>query len=327
MSERVLVAPDAFKGTLDAARVAHALANGLREAGARAHECPVADGGEGTLEVLVKAHGGELRHTSTSDALGRPLEAAWGLLEGGATAVVEAARASGLALIAPAERDAERASTAGVGTLMLAARDSGASRLLVCVGGTATTDGGVGALDAIAGGGGLAGLEVVVACDVVTPFELAAEVFAAQKGASRAAVARLRLRLEQVARELPRDPRGVIMGGAGGGLAGGLWAGHGAELLSGAALVLDAVGFEGRLEDADAVIIGEGRLDGQSLSGKVGGLILARARERGVPVHAVAGAAEVELGDPQWRGLTSVQQAGSVAELLELGRRWPWVPR
>ena len=327
MAERVLVAPDAFKGTMGAATVAHALARGLREAGARAHECPVADGGEGTLEVLLGALGGESLRARASDALGRPLEATWGLLGDGATAVVEAAQASGLALVAPAERDAEQASTAGTGALVLAARDSGASRLLVCVGGTATTDGGMGALDVIARGGGVEGMEIIVACDVLTPFELTAEVFAAQKGASPAAVARLKLRLEEVARDLPRDPRGVSMGGAGGGLAGGLWARHGAELRSGAVLVLDAVGFQERLDGADAVVIGEGRLDSQSLSGKVGGEILARAHERGVPVHAVAGGAEIDRHDPQWRGLATVQRAGSVAELLELGRRWPWEPQ
>jgi glycerate kinase len=327
MSERVLVAPDAFKGTIPAAVVADALARGLRECGVLALECPVADGGEGTLEALVEADGGELLRAAATDALGRPIEAAWALLADGSTAVVEAARASGLALIAPAERDAEGASTAGTGALVLAACAAGASRVIVCAGGTATTDGGIGALEAMEAGGGVDGAEIVVACDVLTPFELAAEVFAPQKGASPAAVVRLSQRLERVARELPRDPRGLSMSGAGGGLAGGLWARHGAKLRSGAALVLDAVGFQARLDDADAVIIGEGRLDAQSLSGKVGGVILARARERGVPVHAVAGAADIDRSDPAWRGLVSVQRAGSVQELVELGRRWPWVAR
>jgi glycerate kinase len=327
MSERVLVAPDAFKGTIPAAAVADALARGLREGGVRALECPVADGGEGTLEALLGASGGELLRAAATDALGRPIEAEWALLADGATAVVEAARASGLALIAPAERDAERASTAGTGTLVLAACTAGASRVIVCVGGTAATDGGVGALEAIEAGGGVDGVEIVVACDVLTPFELAAEVFAPQKGASPAAVVRLSRRLARVAPELPRDPRGLSMSGAGGGLAGGLWARHDAELRSGALLVLDAVRFQARLDDADAVVIGEGRLDAQSLSGKVGGVILARARERGVPVHAVAGAADIDRRDPAWRGLVSVQRAGSVEELAELGRRWPWVAR
>jgi glycerate kinase len=327
MPERVLVAPDAFKGTIPAAAVAAALACGLRAAGALPRECPVADGGEGTLEALLGAHGGELRRAAATDALGRPIEAEWALLAGGTTAVVEAARASGLVLIAPAERDAEAASTAGTGALLLAARDAGASRVIVGVGGTATTDGGLGALQAIEAGGGLDGVEIVVACDVLTPFELAAEVFAPQKGASPEAVARLARRLALLAAELPADPRGVPMSGAGGGLAGGLWAGHGAELRSGSALVLEAVRFQSLLLDADAVVIGEGRLDSQSLSGKVAGTILAQARERGVPVHAVAGAADIDRSDPAWRGLRSSQRAGSVEELVELGRRWPWVSR
>ncbi|HEX7609822.1 MAG TPA: glycerate kinase [Solirubrobacteraceae bacterium] len=325
MSERVLVAPDAFKGTIPAAAVADALARGLRERGVGAQECPVADGGEGTLEALLRARGGELHTAATTDALGRPIEAEWALLSDGATAVVEAARVSGLALIEPAERDAEGASTAGTGTLILAAHAAGARSVIVCVGGTATTDGGSGALAAIEAGGGIGRLAIVVACDVTTPFELAAEVFAAQKGASSDAVARLSRRLELLAGELPRDPRGRPMTGAGGGLAGGLWSRHGAELRSGAELVLEEVGFAARLIEADAVIIGEGRLDAQSLAGKVGGVILARARERGVPVHAVAGAADIERSDPAWAGLASLQRAGSLAELLELGRRWPWV--
>jgi glycerate kinase len=325
MRQRVLVAPDAFKGTLPAAVVAAALARGLRAAGALARECPVADGGEGTLEVLLGAHGGELRSAVVGDALGRPIAAEWALLADGATAVVEAARASGLALIVPAERDAEAASTAGTGELMLAARDAGARTVIVGAGGTATTDGGAGALRAIEAGGGLGSIEILVACDVLTPFELAAETFAPQKGASPEVVARLARRLQALARELPSDPRGVPMSGAGGGLAGGLWARHGAVLRSGSELVLEALGFQALLADADAVVIGEGRLDSQSLAGKVGGAILSQARERGVPVHAVAGAADIDRSDPAWRGLSSSQRAGSVAELVELGRRWPWV--
>lgn len=320
MYKSVLVAPDGFKGTLSAADVAAAIAAGLRESGVRAAECPVADGGEGTLEILLGALGGELVEASSTDALGRPVTACWGLSGDGATAVVEAARTSGLASIPPGERDAERASSRGVGELMLAAKGAGAARMIVCVGGTATTDGGRGALEAIAAGGGLGATEIEVVCDVLTPFESAAEVFAPQKGASADSVARLSERLRALAAEMPRDPRGVSMTGAGGGLAGGLWACCAARLLPGADYVLDALDFDRRLARVDAVVIGEGRLDDQSFAGKVGGAILARARERDVPVHAIVGGADIDRADGRWRGLESIRIAGSIPELVDAGR-------
>jgi len=321
VSERrpVLVAPDAFKGTLSAAEVAAAIAGGLRRAGVQAEECPVADGGEGTIEILAGPLGGELRDAPAHDPLGRELQARWLWLSGQETAIVEMAQASGLALIAEHERDAEGASSAGTGELLLAARDAGARRVILAIGGTATSDGGVGALAAIAQGGGLDGIELELACDVMIPFEQAAEVFGPQKGASPEQVRRLSERLTELAPTLPRDPRGRPMTGAGGGLAGALWASEGAALRGGAEFVLEALGFDRRLAAAGAVVIGEGCLDGQSRRGKITGEILARARRDGVPVHAIVGCLGHGTSPSDWEELASLQIAGSPPELERAG--------
>ncbi len=178
----VLVAPDSFKGTFTAGAVAAALADGLRAGGATADECPVADGGEGTLAVLVGALGGSTAEVTVHDPLGRPVAAPLGLLGDGATAVVETAAASGLGLVAAHERDAEAASSRGTGELIAAAVGRGARRILVTLGGSATTDGGAGAIAAVSEAGGLHDAELVALCDVTTPFERAAEVFGPQKG-------------------------------------------------------------------------------------------------------------------------------------------------
>jgi len=318
----VLVAPDSFKGTFPAAQVADALAAGIEEAGARADRCPVADGGEGTLDVLLAARGGEVRTAPARDPLGRPLRSAhFALLDGGATAVVETAEASGLALVAPEERDAEAATTAGTGELIAAAVAAAAREILVAVGGSATTDGGRGAIAAIEAAGGLRGARLTVLCDVTTPYEDAARVFGPQKGADPAAVERLTARLHALAGELPRDPRGRPLTGAAGGLSGGLWAAFGARLVPGAPAVLDAVGFDARLAAADAVVAGEGRIDGQSLAGKIVGEIAARARAAGRPLHVVAGADALEPGQRDALGLASVTAAPTLDDIRAAGRR------
>lgn len=317
----VLVAPDAFKGTLSAAEVATAVAGGLREAGAQVEECPVADGGEGTIEVLIEAIGGELRSAACSDPLGRTVEAEWLWLADTGTALLEMARASGLALLDDDERDAERASSAGTGQLILAARDAGAEHAILAIGGTATSDGGVGALRAIEEGGGLGGMTLELACDVLPPFERAAEVFGPQKGASPAAVVRLTARLHELAEKLPADPRGMAMSGAGGGLAGALWATHGAKLRSGSDFVLEALDFDRRLAGAEAVVVAEGCLDGQSLHGKIAGSILVRARARGTAVHAIVGSLDEDAVERDWGELASVQVAGSPEQLWQAGAR------
>ncbi len=315
----VLVAPDAFKGTIGAPEVAAAIAEGVRSGGLAAEECPVADGGEGTVGVLLAARGGALQTAASSDPLGRPLLAPWGLLSDGRTAVIESAQASGLALLDPSERDAERSSTAGTGELMLAAVAAGASRIIVAVGGTASTDGGAGALAAIENGGGLGDVELVALSDVEAPFEQAAALFGPQKGAGAESISRLSQRLDELARTWPRDPRGVAMTGAGGGLAGGLWAVLGAQLCSGAEFVLDALGFEERMRGRIAVVIGEGRLDEQSLLGKIAGAVARRASAQQVPLHAIVGANALSGPGRDRLGLSSVREAGDLVGLARAG--------
>jgi len=309
--KRYLVAPDSFKGSFDAADVAEAIAAGIEASGGEADRCPVADGGEGTMAVLLRALGGELRSVQVSDPLRRPITARFGLLAGGETAIVEMAQASGLSLVAPAERDPERADTFGTGELIAAAVGAGARRVLVAVGGSATTDGGRGALEALrqtkaafvlctSSGEQRTNAEEVrveVLCDVRTPFEDAARVFAPQKGADAVAVARLTKRLDEFAAELPRDPRRVPMTGCAGGLSGGLWA-HGAELRPGADVVLDALDFDARLARADAVVSGEGRFDSQSLEGKIVGVLATRCAAVGKPLHLIVGENALEQQPP-----------------------------
>jgi glycerate 2-kinase len=312
----LLIAPDSFKGTFSAAEVATALASGLQE---RAELCPLADGGEGTLEVLVGARRGWTSEVRVHDPLGRPVTAALGWMDGGATAIAEMASASGLGLVPPEERDAEEASTFGTGELIVAAKEGGARKVVVAVGGSATTDGGAGAIEAIEAVGGLWDVELVVLCDVTTAFEDAARVYAPQKGADAAAVERLSKRLEDLATRLPRDPRRVPRTGAAGGLSGGLWATYGAALEPGAAWVLDAVEFDARLARADAVITGEGRLDRQTFEGKLVGEVAARCRRADKPVHAVVGSSRLDAGEAAALGLASVRVASDEPALVAAG--------
>jgi glycerate 2-kinase len=312
-----LVAPDSFKGTFSAREVAAAIASGLRGAGREAVELPVADGGEGTMEVLVGALGGELRTVTASDPLGRPVEAAFALLPDG-TAVVETAQASGLGLVDERERDAWAASTRGTGELIVAAADAGAERVIVTVGGSATTDGGAGAVEALAEAG--VQVELDVLADVRTPFEQAARVFGPQKGADPSMVKRLERRLDRQADGYLRDPRGERMTGAAGGLSGGLWAQHGARLVPGAAYVLDAIGFDGRMRAAAFVVTGEGQLDEQTLQAKIVGEVATRCRQGGVACHAVVGRNALEPFQERILDLASVTEASTRDELAEAGR-------
>src|SRR5918992_2987019 len=291
VSERpVLVAPDSFKGTFSAPQVAGAIGRGLERAGLMPPDlCPVADGGEGTLDALLPQLGGELIAHEVKGPLGRELTGAFALVEDGGTAIVEMAAASGLGLVAEDERDAWAASTYGTGELIAAAAQAGAQVILVAVGGSATTDGGAGALEAIEEAGGLGGARLVALCDVRTPFEDAPRVFGPQKGADPNMVARLEERLDDLARRLPRDPRGVPMTGCAGGLSGGLWAQYGATLEPGAQWVLEALDFDARMRASRAVVTGEGKLDQQTLEGKLVGEIGTRARQAGVPLHAIVG--------------------------------------
>jgi glycerate 2-kinase len=308
LARPVLVAPDKFKGTLSAREAALAIGRGLVAGGVEQVELlELADGGEGTMDALVRAGGGHVGTADVSDPLGRPVTAAFGLLDD-RVAVVEMAQASGLWRVAPHEHDALGASTRGTGELIAAALDSGARRVIVTAGGSATTDGGRGALEALGARftkrkahldelqKRLRGVKIVVACDVRNPLsgpEGSARVFAPQKGADPETVAELDRRLEDWAklarRATGRDPSSEPMAGAAGGLAGGLWAFAGAELRPGAALVLDTLGFEERMRDSFAVVTGEGRLDDQTLAGKAAFEVATRCRQAGVPCYAVVG--------------------------------------
>jgi glycerate kinase len=319
----ILVAPDSFKGTLTAVEVAEAIGRGLEQRGRPVDLCPLADGGEGTLEVLVKALDGDFRQAKVSDPLGRPVEASFGLAEGrsGVVAIVESAQASGLGRVRPSLRDPIAAGTAGTGELILAARDAGARVIYLGVGGSATTDGGRGAVQAIEDGGGLGKTRLLVLCDVRTPFEDAARVFAPQKGADAGEVRRLTQRLNALARGFRRDPRARPLTGAAGGLSGGLWAQLDAELVAGAPFVLDRLDFDRRMLASHAVVTGEGRLDEQSLAGKVVSEVSTRARQNGVPCHAVVGENDLDAFGLRILDLQAVLEAGSSRALSAAGRK------
>jgi glycerate kinase len=320
----ILVAPDSFKGTIAAGEVAQAIGRGLEDGGWPIELCPVGDGGEGTLQALLPALGGRLESALVSDPLGRRIEASFCLSEdrrGQLVALVESAAASGLSLVAPAERAPLAASTAGTGELIVAALQAGAKLVYLGVGGSATTDGGVGAVRAIQRSGGLGGARLVVLCDVRTPFEEAARIFGPQKGATPDDVAQLTKRLHALARRFARDPRGMPMTGAAGGLAGGLWAELGATLVPGASLVLDLIDFDRRMRASRAVVTGEGRLDRQSLAGKAVSEVATRARQTGVPCHAIVGQRDLDSFGTRILDLQAVLQAGTQSQLRAAGRR------
>jgi glycerate 2-kinase len=312
----VLVAPDSFKGTFSAREVAHALSEGLREGGLEAEELPIGDGGEGTMDALVATLGGDLHGRTVSDPLGRPIEASFAILPDG-RAVVEMAQASGLALVKEEERDAWAASTRGTGELVVAAVEAGAGEVLVTVGGSATTDGGAGALEVLEDAGLKPKLEVL--CDVRTVFEDAPRVFGPQKGADARLVRRLERRLDKLAAKAPRDPRGVRMTGAAGGLSGGLYAYMGAKLVPGAAYVLDTIGFDERMRESRFVVTGEGRLDRQTLAGKAAGEVATRCRQSGVACHAVVGSNALDDFEIRLLDLASVNESKTKAKLRRTG--------
>jgi glycerate kinase len=283
----VVAAPDKLRGTATAAEVARAVCDVAWETGWDAEAVPLADGGEGTLEAL----GGANRSTTVTGPLGDPVDAAW-RLDGG-VAVIEMARASGLDLVGGAEgNDPVAASTAGTGELLAAAVDAGARRIIIGLGGSATTDGGLAALRALYPLQRLRGIELLGACDVRTRFLDAAATFAEQKGASDAQIELLTRRLHRLA-QVYLDDHGVDVreldgSGAAGGLGGGL-AAIGAELVEGFELIADEVDLLGRLEHADLVVTAEGFLDDQSFDGKVVGGVAAMAAEVGVRAVAVVG--------------------------------------
>lgn len=320
-----ICAPDSFKGTFSADEVATALATGVRAADAAAVIQPMADGGEGTASVLASVYGAKPVSRMVHDPLGRAISATW--WRSGQTAIVEMAQASGLTLVAPAERDAVAASTGGTGELVANAIACGCKTILVTVGGSATTDGGAGAIVAIQDAGGVPDdVQIIILSDVSTVFEDAPRIFGPQKGASRAEVAALEHRLDNLARSLPIDPRGVSATGAGGGISGGLWAQFGAKLVSGIDELIEVTGLESLITQADepvTIISGEGRFDSQTPAGKVIAGLAALAQRTRARIDVVAGSlgdgadqAQHQLGVATLTTATDLDSISAAAERL-----------
>ena len=324
---KIVIAPDSFKESLSAIDVARAIATGFSQhfPDADYHLVPVADGGEGTTQALVDATGGQMHTALVSDPLGRKTEAHWGMLGDGDTAVVETAAASGLDLLTADERNPLLATTYGTGELVQEALNQGVRRIILGLGGSATNDGGSGLLVALgaelldadhqpltAGGGDLSRLktldlskldsrlaetEILLACDVDNPLtgsEGASAVFGPQKGASDEMVTELDSALAHFADHLEKacgkSIRDIPGAGAAGGLGIVLFALANARMNSGIDIVLDAVDIDSQLENADLVITGEGRIDSQTIHGKTPIGVARRAKARGCPVIALAGA-------------------------------------
>ena len=284
---RVLAAADKFKGTATAAQVCAAIGHACWSLNIDCTEIPLADGGEGTLAVL----GGANRTSIVTGPLGTPVQADWRLHRG--TAVIEMAQASGLTLAGgPDRNDPLNATTRGTGELIDQALNAGAKKIIVCLGGSATTDGGLGALKAISTPARLLAVEFLVACDVDTTFVDAARVFAPQKGASRAQVELLTGRLERLAQTFRNDYNvdvTTIPGtGAAGGLAGALVA-LGARLIPGFDLVADETGFYDAVKNHDLIVTGEGLLDDTSYEGKVVGNVQQLANDADKECLAIVG--------------------------------------
>ena len=323
---KVVVAPNTFKGSLSASEAAAAISRGVREAfpDAEVVEVPVADGGDGTVEALVSAHQGEYRTVQVEGPLGDPVQATYGLIEVGRTGVVELASASGLTLIPAERRDPRKTSTHGFGQLLEAVRAAGVQSIIAGIGGSATNDGGAGMAQALGyrlldstgsdlprGGAALARLaridssgfdlawravKVMVACDVTNPLTGplgASAVYGPQKGADEAAVRELDAALANFAAVIERDlgkrVANVPGAGAAGGAGAGLIAFLDARLVPGAPLVVEASGFDAKLQGADLVITGEGQADAQTGYGKAPGEVAKRAKAARIPVLLIAG--------------------------------------
>ncbi len=304
---RVVIAPDKFKGTATASELVEAIGAVVVAAGHEAVGVPMADGGDGTLDAL----GGANRTSTVTGPLGDPVEADWRLANG--VAVIEMARASGLVLAGGAEGNAPlEATTRGTGELIATAVARGAKRVIVGLGGSATTDGGLGAVEAIGSPARLGGVRVEVATDVTTRFVDAARIFGPQKGATSAQVAFLEARLRGIATryrdDFAVDVESAEGAGAAGGLGGGLLA-LGAEIISGFELIADELGLAEAIADADLVVTGEGQLDRESFAGKVVGGIADLCDEGDTPLLIVAGAI-----DPDHGGLPSGAEAISLSE-------------
>lgn len=339
----IIVAPDSFKGSLTALEAADAIVQGVRDVvpDAEIVMIPLADGGEGTVEALVRATEGKILRATVSGPMGDPAEAHFGILGDDVTGVVEMAQAAGLHLVAPEKRNPLLATTYGVGELMRAALDAGCRRLIVGLGGSATSDGGAGMAQAIGvrllgpggtelkrGAAALMSLEkidmsgrdprieqatIYAASDVSNPLcgpEGAAAVYGPQKGASEQMVGMLDKALGNMAvvieRDLSMEVRDLRGAGAAGGLGAGLVAFAGAEIRSGPSLVLQLLRFEEFLESADLVLTGEGKLDRQIEFGKAISGVALLAEKHEVPVIAFAGSLEEDEDKLAERGIGAV---------------------
>lgn len=348
--EKILLVPDSFKGTLSSRQVCQVMAGQLRRffPQAQVKSIPVADGGEGSVEAFLAAAGGERRTRTVTGPFGEPVEAFYGILGDGRTAVIEMAACAGLPL-AEGRLNPERATTYGVGELLLAAKEAGCTKAILGLGGSCTNDGGAGAAAALGAkftradgtafvptGGtlgeiaaldvspvaqALQGMELTAMCDIDNPLygeAGAAAVFAPQKGADAAMVARLDAGLRHLgqvaARCLGRDFSHLPGAGAAGGLGFGMAAFCGARLRMGIDVVLDTLGFDKRLPSADLVFTGEGKIDFQSLRGKVVSGVCGRAKRAGVPVIAVVG--QIGSGfEPMYdQGLSAVFSVNRAAQ-------------
>lgn len=348
--EKILLVPDSFKGTLSSRQVCQVMAGQLRRffPQAQVKSIPVADGGEGSVEAFLAAAGGERRTRTVTGPFGEPVEAFYGILGDGRTAVIEMAACAGLPL-AEGRLNPERATTYGVGELLLAAKEAGCTKAILGLGGSCTNDGGVGAAAALGAkftradgaafvptGGtlgeiaaldvspvaqALQGMELTAMCDIDNPLygeAGAAAVFAPQKGADAAMVARLDAGLRHLgqvsARCLGRDFSHLPGAGAAGGLGFGMAAFCGAQLRMGIDAVLDAVGFDSLLPGTDMVFTGEGKIDSQSARGKVVSGVAARCRKAGVPVVAVVGQIGQGFEEMYQQGLTAVFSINRAAQ-------------
>lgn len=348
--EKILLVPDSFKGTLSSRQVCQVMAGQLRRffPQAQVKSIPVADGGEGSVEAFLAAAGGERRTRTVTGPFGEPVEAFYGILGDGRTAVIEMAACAGLPL-AEGRLNPERATTYGVGELLLAAKEAGCTKAILGLGGSCTNDGGAGAAAALGAkftradgtafvpSGGtlgeiaaldvspvaqaLQGMELTAMCDIDNPLygeAGAAAVFAPQKGADAAMVARLDAGLRHLgqvsARCLGRDFSHLPGAGAAGGLGFGMAAFCGAQLRMGIDAVLDAVGFDSLLPGTDMVFTGEGKIDSQSARGKVVSGVAARCRKAGVPVVAVVGQIDQGFEEMYQQGLTAVFSINRAAQ-------------
>lgn len=348
--EKILLVPDSFKGTLSSRQVCQVMAGQLRRffPQAQVKSIPVADGGEGSVEAFLAAAGGERRTRTVTGPFGEPVEAFYGILGDGRTAVIEMAACAGLPL-AEGRLNPERATTYGVGELLLAAKEAGCTKAILGLGGSCTNDGGAGAAAALGAkftradgtafvptGGtlgeiaaldvspvaqALQGMELTAMCDIDNPLygeAGAAAVFAPQKGADAAMVARLDAGLRHLgqvsARCLGRDFSHLPGAGAAGGLGFGMAAFCGAQLRMGIDAVLDAVGFDSLLPGTDVVFTGEGKIDSQSARGKVVSGVAARCRKAGVPVVAVVGQIGQGFEEMYQQGLTAVFSINRAAQ-------------